>query len=326
MTLPSTFRGYVYESFGDYQEVIKFRSDLTHKPLASNQVRVRVHSAALNPGEYKVIEYGARMLPTPPTPEEPFGIGFDFAGTLVEVGQDVNDLTVGDEVYGMVDLDMGSFAEYLVVGAESVAFKPHKVSFDHAAGVPIAGLTSYQAFTKHARFQSGQRVLILAGSSATGLFGIQMAKVLGASFAAVTASARNHELVKSYGADLAIDYTTEKWADVLEPNSIDFIYSCGVEPNAWNENAKRVLKKNTGVFVTIDLADPPLVSPVGATFILMRAVGSKADLTSLAELMDAGKIVTPIDSVHPFENLLEAVKKLKSNRARGKIILQIASA
>ncbi|TMW67015.1 hypothetical protein Poli38472_012131 [Pythium oligandrum] len=326
LRLPTTFRGYLFEKFGDALQEIKLRTDLTHAPLGPSQIRVKVFTTALNPVDHKLVEVGARFMPTAPTAENPCRLGFDAAGKVVEVGADVSNVKIDDEVLGMAYFgSTGTWAEYAVLEAANVVHKPTSLSFGQAAGLPLVGQTTYQALTTHGHFQAGQRVLILGGSTATGAIAIQVAKALGASFVAATASTRNVDFVKSFGADQVIDYTSEKWANILEAHSIDLIYDCGVEPKAWDEGAQSVLTKDTGRLVTIGLPITPSESPIGATYTRMGGRPSQSDLQALVSLADSGKLTIPVDSVYAFEDLLDAVAAQKAGRARGKIILSIAS-
>lgn len=324
--IPDTFRAYVAEGFGDVEHQIKLRTDVPQAPVGPDQVRIKIHAAAVNPVDYKLVEAGQRFMATPPSAENPLRLGFDVAGTLVEIGADVkrDDLHVADAVYAMAFFGgTGTFAEYIVINASYVAPKPTNLSFTHAAGLPLAGQTSYHALVTFGKLKKGDRVLILGGSSGTGGLAIQIAKALGASFVAATASARNIDLVKSFGADQVIDYTSEKWGDVLEPHSIDLIYDCAMEPHSWNDAAQIVLKRNTGIFVTIELDVKPIESTIGATFHAIYVNPKAENLIAMTKLIDAGKLFVPIDSVHPFEDLMDAVKVQMSGRARGKIILQV---
>ncbi|KAF1316332.1 Quinone oxidoreductase protein, partial [Globisporangium splendens] len=322
-TSVDTFKAYVFENFGDAFTEIKLRTNIQHSELADHRVRIRVHAAALNPIDYKLVEQGQFFMPEP-SAEKPFRMGFDVAGTLVQVGADVKGLKVGDAVFGVAFFGQtGSFAEYVDVDATLVAPKPAKLTFVQAAGVPSVSQTSYQALVDDGKFKAGDSVLVLGGTSATGTAAIQIAKALGAGFVAATTSTRNVEHVKSFGADQVIDYTTEKWSEVLAAHSIDLIYDCGVEPNSWNTVAQHVLKKETGKFVTIGKVGEPIESATGASLVQSVVAPTPDMLLQLMKLIDAGKLVTPIDSVHPFENLLDAVKVQKSGHARGKIILQV---
>uniref|UniRef100_K3WF45 Enoyl reductase (ER) domain-containing protein n=1 Tax=Globisporangium ultimum (strain ATCC 200006 / CBS 805.95 / DAOM BR144) TaxID=431595 RepID=K3WF45_GLOUD len=330
-SIPATFRAYRYAQHGAAEDVLKLHSDVKQVSLEPTQVRVKVHSAAINPVDIPLMaNYLPSLLSSHPTPEHPFGFGFDGAGTVVEVGSGVKDaggdLQLGDAVYFMTSFAaFGSFAEYFTLDHAFVARKPKTLSFDQAAGVPLVALTSYQALKEHAKLQSGERVLILGGSSATGIYGIQIAKAIGA-HVTVTASTRNVAFVKSLGADKVIEYTTIKWVDALPSHSVDVIYDCGVEANAWNTDAQTVLRKETGRFVTLlRIQDPVIESKFGAKNCGQILVyPSASQLVELAELIDGGKVVTPIDSLYSFENVQEAVAHTLTGRATGKLVIQIA--
>ncbi|GMF53392.1 unnamed protein product [Phytophthora fragariaefolia] len=322
-TYPATFKAYEYYAFGDPMQEIKFNPSVAQKPLKGDELRVKIFSAAVNPVDYKLVTYGPHILPHAPTAENPFRVGFDMAGKVVEVGSDVKDYKVGDEIFAMPGfVNFGTFGEYINIESKFVAPKPSSMSWNEAAGVPLAGQTSWQALVTYGKLQKGQRVLILGGSSGTGVFAIQVAKALGAEVI-TTCSQRNVELVKSLGADQVIDYTKEKWSDVLAEHSIDLIYDCGMEPSSWNDVAQKVLKEKSGIFVTILTVDKPIESPIGATLHQIFNAPCTEYLLELKKLIDAGKVKTIIDSVHPLENVMEAFKVQMSSRARGKIVIEI---
>ncbi|KAG3124825.1 hypothetical protein PI124_g23098 [Phytophthora idaei] len=323
-TIPATFKAYEYYKFGDALEEIKFNANVAQKPLKANELRVKIFSAAVNPVDYKLVTYGPHILPHAPTTENPFRVGFDMAGKVVEAGSDVKDYKVGDEIFAMPGfVSFGTFGEYINIETKFVAPKPSNMSWNEAAGVPLAGQTSWQALVTYGKLQKGQRVLILGGSSGTGVFAIQIAKALGAEVI-TTCSARNVELVKSLGADQVVDYTKEKWSEVLAEHSIDLIYDCGMEPASWNDVAQKVLKEKTGIFVTILPIDKPIESPIGATLHQIFNAPCTEYLLELKKLIEAGKVKTIIDSVHALENVMEAFKVQMSSRARGKIVIEIA--
>ncbi|EGZ12550.1 hypothetical protein PHYSODRAFT_249023 [Phytophthora sojae] len=305
-SIPSTFKAYQFASYGDVLKEAKLNTQTALKPLEPTQVRVKVVSAAINPLDYKLLMFGAAFLPTAPTAENPFRMGFDTAGVIVEVGSgDVRGFKVGDAVYGTPDITAGgSFGEYFAVDTKYLAHKPSNLTFNEAAGVPMAGLTSYQALNNLGKLEAGQRVLILGGSSATGQFAIQIAKAVGAE---------------------VVDYTSEKWGAVRAEHSADLIYDCGMEPESWAEDAQKVLKQNTGKFVTIGMGPKPVDSPIGATFHQLYLHPTPEDLQGLTKLVVAGEVKPTIDSVHPLENVLDAIKLQMSNHARGKIIIEVAN-
>ncbi|KAL3662302.1 hypothetical protein V7S43_012629 [Phytophthora oleae] len=322
--IPTTFKAYEYQHFGDFLEEIKFNQAAEQKPVQPHEVKIKVFSASLNPIDYKIGLYASMILSTMASPEHPYRVGHDLSGKVVELGSDVKDYKVGDEVFAMPWFDAtGTFAEYINVDTKHVAHKPSNMTFQEAAGVPLAGQTSWQALVTYGKLQKGQRVLILGGSSGTGLFAIQIAKALGAEVI-TTCSHRNVELVKSLGADQVIDYTKEKWSDVVAEHSVDLIYDCGVESQSWNDAAQKVLKEQTGIFVTIGVIENPIESPIGATQNQIFNAPRTEYLLELKKLIEAGQVKTVIDSVHPLENLVEAMKICMSHRAKGKIIIEVA--
>lgn len=326
LSIPTTFKAFEFETHSaDVLSVVKLNANAAHKPLEPTQLRIKVLSAAINPLDYKLVPRCPPFLPKPASTENPLRVGFDLAGVVVELGPGVVDgFTVGDAVFATAGYDsFGSFAEYINLDAKYVAPKPANMSFDEAASVPLVALTSYQALFTHGKVAAGQRVLILDGAGSTGLFAIQMAKAAGA-YVIATASARNTALVTLVGADEVVDYTRAKWSEVLPSGSIDVIYDAGVEPAAWEAAAQKVLKLNTGAFVTLGLAMEASPSPIGADFRPMFVQPNAADLRAIGKLIAAGAVKTVVNSVFPLDEALEALERQMSGRASGKIILHVA--
>ncbi|KAF1335961.1 Quinone oxidoreductase protein, partial [Globisporangium splendens] len=322
-SIPATFKQFQYTKYGTPDTEWKMVEAKTNE-LKANHVRIKVVYAAMNPLDYKLIETGAHWFWRTPTEDAPFIVGLDAAGTVVEVGSEVTDLKVGDDVYTCTPVDaLGTVAEYISVEAQYVVPKPKNMDFKVAAGVPLASLTSYQALFTNGNLKAGQRALILGGSTATGIFAIQFAKAIGA-HAIATASSRNAEFVKSLGADQVIDYTSEKWVDILDEHSVDVIYNCGVEPQSWNDAAQKILKKDTGVFVTLVDAENKIESPIGATYKFMHCLASGKDLREITTFIEKGQIKSFVDSVYPFDSAVEAVNRVKSGRSVGKVVISVA--
>ncbi|GAB9466875.1 Reticulon-4-interacting protein 1 [Globisporangium polare] len=322
-SIPATFKQYQYTKYGPVAEEWKL-VQASQKVLKPGYVRIKVVNAALNPVDYKLAEYGAFWFGRTPTEESPFIVGFDAAGTVVEVGADVTAFKVGDEVYTRTPTDdFGAVAEYIAVDSQFVAPKPKNLSFQDAAGIPLAGLTSYQALVTHAKLKAGETVLILGGSSATGTLAIQFAKGIGAHVIATT-SHRNVDVVKSLGADQVVDYTSQKWSEVLAEHSVDVIYDCGFEPQAWNDAAQKILKKDVGRFVTLAQIENAIESPIGAQKFYFFCLSSGEDLRAITTFVEKGQVKNVLDTVYPFEGLIDAINKVKSGRSVGKVIITVA--
>ncbi|KAG2772643.1 hypothetical protein PC129_g12678 [Phytophthora cactorum] len=224
-----------------------------------------------------------------PSVDEPFNIGIDVSGEVVEVGSDVKRIKIGAAVYASTPLnDMGTLAEYLILDEDVVALKPSNLDFNEAAAVP-SGI---------------RRMLDCEAREGT----------------------RNVELVKSLGADEVIDYTQDKWADVLAPHSVNALYDCGVEPSSWNDGAQLVLKKNTGRFITLlPMPEPVKEAGFGAQLIGHVSSDDKSakTLEVITEYIESGKARPVVDTVYPFEKALDAYAKLKTCHTQGKLVVQV---
>lgn len=321
------FKTYVYEAYHEDNEAqIQLRTNVPFTPLKPTEVRIKVASAGLNPVDWKLITYGAMFLPTSPTPENPFRIGLDVSGQVTEVGVDVKSLKVGDLVYSRAEIaSMGTMAEFIDLEESYVAKKPSNLDLDEAAAVPHAALTSYQALVQYAEIKAGQRVLILGASGGCGIMAVQIAKALG-TYVIATTSFRNTDFVKSIGADQVIDYTKSKWGDVIKEHSLDAIYDCGLEPNSWANEAQKVLKEGTGAhFVTLGHLAPetPLESSIGAKLTQMFSYSSAEQLKIISKWIEEGKIKVHIDSTFTFDKFIEGVKRIKTGRVRGKVVIRV---
>ncbi|EEY58972.1 alcohol dehydrogenase, putative [Phytophthora infestans T30-4] len=306
MTFPSTYRAYQYEKYGPIETELKLKAGLPQRTLSAQQVRIKVRSAAVNPIDYKLAEFmGQMFFGKAPSVDEPFNVGFDVSGEVVEVGSDVKRVKIGAAVYASTPLnDMGTLAEYLVVDEGFAALKPSNLNFNQAAALPTAALTAYAGMTTHAELKKDDAVLILGGSTAVGMFAIQFAHNIGARVITTT-STRNVELVKSMGADQVIDYTKDKWTDVLARHLVDVLYDCGVEPSSWNDGAQLVLKKKVHY----------LAANAGAREgIRIRRAAHRISQRCRQFGESAGG---------DYETALDAYKKLKTNHAQGELVVQV---
>ncbi|KAG3158437.1 hypothetical protein PI126_g7871 [Phytophthora idaei] len=310
-SIPTTFKAYQFANYSDALTETKLNSAVPQKPLESNHVRIKVLSAAVNPLDYKLHYFGSLVIAVGPTLEKPLGLGMDLSGVIVEVGSgDVRGFKVGDAVFGSADMScMGIFAEYITLEADHIVHKPSNITVNEAAGVSIAGLASYQGLVNRTKCHRTDWHPNCQGFRAEVI---------------TTASPRNKELVKSLGADQVIDYTSERWVDVLAEHSVDIIYDCAVESESWSTDAQKILKKNSGQFLTIGMVQNQAESPIGAKIIQYYCHPIAEDLEGLRKLIEDGKLKTTIDSVYPFDKLLDAIKHQMSGCAQGKIIIEIA--
>ncbi|POM61975.1 alcohol dehydrogenase [Phytophthora palmivora] len=324
VNLPKRYQAYQYVKYGTPDAELRLRKDVPMSPLDSTHLRIKVHSAALNPADQKIMQdFGLAVTGRQPSTDKPFGMGFDVVGTVVETGTNANQFKVGDAVFAMTPYsDFGTFAEFVTIDEKFVALKPANITFEEAASIPYVALTSYQALHEHADLKAGECVLILGGSTATGMAAIQLARAMGAHVIATARGCQDYLLVQSLGAEKVIDSSKQSWVDVVDEHSIDVVYDCGVERKAWNRDAQTVLKKETGRFVTIN----PMMQPRPAKFgakcigeIMVHASG--AQLKELSDFVASGALKPVIDSTYSFDQLLPALEKLNTHKVHGKIVL-----
>ena len=300
---------------------------------------VRVHAASVNPVDAKLRGGGQRALMHY---RLPWILGLDFSGEVVEVGEAVEGYRPGDAVFGYpTHRRPGSYADFIAVDEREVAPKPSSLTHIEAAGIPLVSLTAHTALVRKGRLEAGGKVLIHAGAGGVGSMAIQLAKALGATVA-TTCSARNLELVRSLGADHAIDYETEAFDERLSDYDL-VVDTIGSETR---ERSFRVLRRG-GRLCTLIGGFPELTEKYG---VALGAIVASAELVSLSirgplvhgvwvhhvigwpngevlrevgELVEAGTIEPLIDSVLPLEEIVEAHRRIESHRSRGKIILDL---
>ena len=239
-------RAVYYETHGEAQ-VLQV-GELDKPPCGPNQVLVEVAAAGVNPidrrlraGELQ--EYIQRTFPVVP--------GFDVAGRIAEVGSDVADWRVGDEIMGLAftwSIQHGTYAEFAPVEASAIARKPANASFIQAAGIPLVSLTAWQSLLEFGELGPGKTVLIQAGAGGVGSVAIPMAKHLGATVY-TTASAGNADYVRALGADVVIDYQTDSYEKALlaaEPQGVDLVLEA-LLGDGTDEAAIRITKSGGAV-------------------------------------------------------------------------------
>jgi NADPH:quinone reductase-like Zn-dependent oxidoreductase len=304
--------------------------EVANPELVDEGLLVRVGATSVNPAEWYEVHGRptiARFSTGLRRPKSP-RLGVDFAGVVEAIGSAVDDFAVGDRVFGG---RTGSWAEYLVV-QNAVARIPDNVSFEEAAGTPIAALTALQALRDHAAVKPGDKVLVNGASGGVGTYVVQLAKRLGAEVTAVC-STPNVETARFLGADRVIDYHKADFTAGGDPHDIviDIAGSRG-----WSD-LRRVLTRD-GLVVVVGgpkgsrLLGPlshvirtqvgALFSPQKSKFFIQKFV--RSDVEHIARLMEAGTLKTVIDSrFEGLEQLPDALRHFGEGHARGKVVVSI---
>jgi NADPH:quinone reductase-like Zn-dependent oxidoreductase len=274
----------------------------------SGQVRIKVRAASVNPVDWKMASRaaaGTQLIP-----------GRDLSGVIDAVGSGVNRWKVGDEVIAVAV--GGSYAEYALAAATAVAQKPTTMPFDEAAGIPIVGETAWRAIVTVGDVQKGQRVLIHGGAGGVGSSAVQIAKARGAHVIA-TASPRNHEYLRSIGADELIDYNTVRFEDRVK--DLDFVLNT---VDAQTSARSIPIVKKGGVLVSV--AGAPPADKCAAAPIRCAATGGFTGemLPRVVELANAGKFRISIYERFSLVDVPKAWESSRGGHTRGKIVLDLS--
>jgi NADPH:quinone reductase-like Zn-dependent oxidoreductase len=303
---------------------------------AAGEVLVRVRATSVNPYDWHSfmgVPYAARLIPgglglRAPKIAVP---GCDMAGQVEAVGGGVREFRPGDGVFAL--LQEGGFAEYACVREDLLARKPANLSYEQAAAVPMAAVTALVALREEGRIQPGQRVLINGASGGVGTFAVQLAAAFGASVTGVC-SAKNADLVRPLGAEEVIDYQAEDFT--RRGQRYDLIIDiAGSRPAA---ACRRVLTRK-GTLVIVGGPNGRWLQPVTHAFgslllaplvpqrITVAMVGQHPRpeqlLTTLTELIEAGKVTPVIDRHYPFTDISEAVSYQEKGHAAGKVVVTV---
>ncbi len=290
--------------------------DVARPEAAAGEVLLRVHAAGVNPADWKT-----RSGPARPGAMLPMILGWDVSGVVEALGPEVTEFQEGDAVYGMIRFPLAgaTYAEYVAAPVAHIAHKPATIDHIHAAAVPLAGLTAWQALFEKAHLTAGQTVLILGAAGGVGHLAVQLAKSRGA-YVLGTASTRNIEFLHRIGVDQAIDYTTTALETAV--HNVDVVFdTVGGESR---ERSLRVIKQG-GTLVSIVFGRPSAEQAVAGVNVQgMLVQPNAAQLGQIAQLIDAGKVHITVDTVLPLASARKAHELSETHRTRGKIVLRVA--
>ena len=259
-------------------EVLRL-GDASDPTAGPGEVVVDVHAASINAADYKV-----RLGGPGHTLKFPHILGRDFSGAVSALGPDVTDFRVGDAVFGVTDQGIeGAYAEKLAIKAAIIAKKPDRLGHAEAAAMGLTSLTALWAVEDTAELEAGETILIQGGAGGVAGFAIQLAKHLGATVV-TTASPRNHDYVRSLGADRAIDYNTEDFA-AAPP---------GFQPTRKDVHVLRPNVKR-----------------------------DRAHLERMLELLDEGAVWPPAITQYNLADAAEAHRVSEGRHLQGKLVLMV---
>lgn len=273
------------------------------------EVLIRVRAASVNPVDWK---YRRGLVERP----LPAVLGSDVSGTVVV--SRAEGFAEGDEVFGMAA--SGGYAELATALAPAIAKKPSALSHEHAAAIPVAGLTAWQALFDRGGLMRGQTALIAGAAGGVGHFAVQLARHAGAR-AIGTGSSRNHDFVLALGAEEYVDYVHQRVADTVTGVDVAF-------DTVGGETTESLLPavREGGILVTIAGAPPEeAASARGVRAELLVMSPSSEQLAQVAELVAAGDVRVEIAEVLPLAEVGRAHEHSESGHTRGKIVLSVGT-
>ena len=313
--------------------------DVPIPEIGSDDVLVKIMVAGVNPLDNMIIRGEVKMI----TPYKlPLIMGNEFSGVVEEVGNNVDEFSVGDRVYCRMPLDkIGAFAEFAAVNKNALAKIPDYLSFEQAACVPLTALTAYQSFDLM-KVKENERIFISGGTGSLGAMTIPIAKSFGLKVI-TNGSAKNKERVIDLGVDEFIDYRTQDYSEIL--SDIDYVLDTLGEKEL--EKEFKILK-NDGILVSLKgMPNKEFAQRMGLSSIkkvLFGVVGRKFDkmaqkknqkyyflfvnengaqLSQVSKIFEQNKIQPSIDEIFELSEVNKALKKVDNGGSKGKTLLKI---
>jgi NADPH:quinone reductase-like Zn-dependent oxidoreductase len=279
----------------------------------AGQLLVRVKAAGVNPVDFKI-----RSGKYPAVKEDrlPYTLGRDASGVVEACGAQATKFKPGDAVFGMVGIGGGGYAQKVVLDQNAVAAKPSGVDHPHAASLPLAGLTAWQGLFRHGGLRSGQSVLIHGGSGGVGHFAVQFAKAKGARVL-TTVSTANVAFARSLGADVVIDYKTQRFED--HASDLDMVLDLidgETRARSWS------LLKRGGVLVsTLTAPSQEMAKEFGVRALRYTVEADGGELAEMADLVASSRVKPHVEKTYPLADARDALAAVEHGHTVGKIVL-----
>ncbi|MEM9092486.1 MAG: NAD(P)-dependent alcohol dehydrogenase [Cyanobacteria bacterium P01_F01_bin.53] len=309
--------------------------DIDKPVVADDEVLVRVQGAGVHAGDWHLMRgtpflirliFGGIQKPKFKT------IGTDIAGRVEAVGKEVTQFKPGDEVFGdLSECGFGAFAEYVSVPEKALVLKPTNLTFEAAATIPVSGLAALQALRDIGKIQPGQKVLINGASGGVGSFAVQLAKAFGAEVTGVC-STQKIEMVRSLGADHIVDYTQADPTKPAQPYDL-IIDAAAYQPffaflGAIAPGGTYVLVGgNTAEFFRAMLfgsfVDRFKAKSSRRKVTSLQSTPNQADLKTLKELIEVGKLKPFVDREYSLAEVPEAIRHIEQRHVKGKVAISV---
>lgn len=311
----------IIEKFGGRSELKVM--DRPAPEAGEGEVLIRIHAAGVNPVDWKIRE---GMLKDMFPHRFPLILGWDLSGVVAAVGHSARRFAPGDEVYAYArrpEVAHGTYAEYIALPESYVTRKPANLSMTEAASIPLTALTAYQALFDDGRLKEGQSVFILGASGGVGSSAVQLAAVTGCRIIAL-ASSRNHDYLKSLGAEAVIDYERGDFIQSLGevmPNGVDLVFDChGGDTLERGQLCARVGGSLVSIAGTVDEES---LKPRDVRFAHTFVESNVPQLDRISEFIQSGRFSANVTQTFSLEQVADAHKQMESGHTRGKIVIRM---
>ena len=289
--------------------------------IKNTEVLVQVKAISINPVDVKTLK--GNGIWNRLNKEKLIILGWDISGIIIQIGNDVTDFELGDEVFGMVNFPGHGqgYAEFVAVPANQLALKPVNCSHEEAASSTLAALTAYQGLTKHYSIKQGDKILVHGASGGVGHFVVQLAKYFGAYVIGVS-SGVNKQFVLSLGADEHIDYTNVNFEDVV--SNVDLVFD--TVAGEYTERSLEVIKSG-GTLISIPTGLNETITTkarskkIESKFILVASNGN--DMEAISNLLEINAIKPHIQTIYSFDDIEKAHLHIESGRTVGKVVITL---
>jgi len=309
----------VINEFGG-TDVLKI-SEIPIPEPQEGEVLVKIKAIGINPVDVKIRQ---GFLQSRAIHQLPIILGWDFSGVVEKNGFGARRFKQGDEVFSYCRrpiIKNGTYAEYIAVPECYITNKPKNISFEEAASIPLVSLTAYQSIFSSAKLKEGETILILGASGGVGTSAIQLAKSVNAKVIGL-ASKKNHDYIKSIGADEVIDYQEGDFRETLKlmyPNGVDLVFDC--VGGATFEKGLDCVKKG-GRIATILMPNQELLKGRELEFYYVFVEANVSQLNHIKELIEAGKLKPFVSEVYSLDDIVEVHEKIEKLHTRGKIVVR----
>ena len=319
----------VYTKYGA-PEVLRVKE--IEKPIPEDdEVLIRIHAAEATKAdcELRSFNFAVKWFWLPlrvamgVTKPKKQVLGGYFAGEVDTVGRDVSKFKKGDQVFGTTRLLFGAYGEYLCLPASyTIVPKPHNMSFEEAAAVPLGGLNALH-FLRKANIRNGEKVLVNGAGGSIGTFGVQIAKAMGAEVTAVDSTIKE-EMLRRIGADHFFDYTKEDFTK--SGLTYDVIFNM-VARSSYSKCVNSLNPKGRYLIGNPRLSDmlrSVLTSKfTDKTAIFVFAGEKEEELLALKAMIEAGKIKSIVDKIYSPEQAAEAHRRVETEQRLGIVVISM---